>query len=112
MLLLISTYLRPRRVAHSITSSVRAARHSPSLECPDNPLAGTDSTSKLRSDGLAMVDDTLLRRKWCSVDEEFAPDSPLEGTGFEPSVPPDRYTRLVSSWCRFSDLPRHPGSLT
>jgi hypothetical protein len=84
MLLLISTYLRPRRVAHSITSSVRAARHSPSLECPDNPLAGTDSTSKLRSDGLAMVDDTLLRRKWCSVDEEFAPDSPLEGTGFEP----------------------------
>jgi hypothetical protein len=83
MLLLISTYLRPRRVAHSITSSVRAARHSPSLECPDNPLAGTDSTSKLRSDGLAMVDDTLLRRKWCSVDEEFAPDSPLEGGRFE-----------------------------
>ena len=26
-------------------------------------------------------------RKWSSVDEEFVPDSPLEGDGFEPSVP-------------------------
>jgi hypothetical protein len=25
--------------------------------------------------------------KWCSVDEEFVPDSPLEQSGFEPSVP-------------------------
>jgi hypothetical protein len=26
-------------------------------------------------------------RKWCSVDEEFVPDSPLEQAGFEPLVP-------------------------
>ena len=25
--------------------------------------------------------------KWCSVDEEFVPDSPLEGSGFELPVP-------------------------
>jgi hypothetical protein len=28
-------------------------------------------------------------RKWCSVDEEFVPDSLLEEAGFEPSVPRD-----------------------
>jgi hypothetical protein len=35
--------------------------------------------------------------KWCSVDEEFVPDSPLEGEGFEPSVPLFARSRL-SSW--------------
>jgi hypothetical protein len=49
----------------------------------DHPLALEAHTAHLRS----------RPRKWCSVDEEFVPDSPLEGTGFEPLVPPDRYTR-------------------
>jgi hypothetical protein len=35
----------------------------------------------------------------------FARDSPLEGTGFEPSVP---RRRPASSWCRFSFAPTFP----
>ena len=34
--------------------------------------------------------------KWCSVDEEFVPDSPLEGDGFEIPVP-----REIGSVSRF-----------
>jgi Transposase domain (DUF772) len=33
---------------------------------------------------------TNCPRRWCSVDEEFVPDSPLERGGFEPSVPPQQ----------------------
>jgi hypothetical protein len=44
----------------------------------------------------ALADDLALELR-CRVDEEFVPDSPLEGTGFEPSVP---RKRPASSWCR------------
>jgi hypothetical protein len=53
-----------------------------------------------------MVDDTLLRRKWCSVDEEFAPDSPLEEGGFELMVPPRTERKWEGAGTQSSSRPR------
>jgi hypothetical protein len=53
------------------------------------PLFVKELTKSVLESGLLREErDRYVPRKWCSVDEEFVPDSPLEGGGFELLVPP------------------------
>ena len=90
-----------RLLVSGLRNTISASDHHHLRERDRNDTRCSTGVSGLDTVDLGMRMGVKPTRKWCSVDEEFVPDSPLEGDGFELLVPRHESPRF----------PKHPGTI-